>query len=90
MPDYKTMQQEAIKKALDMQNRSQPKISQNIPKEPEVVKEEPPVLQESKKTDIFELLFKDSEKTLILILILLLLSEECDVSLLLALIYLIL
>jgi len=90
VPDYKTMQQEAIKKALDMQNRSRHNSSQNTPKETDVIKEEPLVLQENKKTDVFELLFKDSEKTLILILILLLLSEECDASLLLALIYLIL
>ena len=90
MPDYKTMQQEAIKRAIDMQNRArqnQPPSNPPVKQEASKEKSEPaPEMKES----LFDILFKDSEKTLILILILLLSSEECDASLIFALLYIVL
>lgn len=88
MPDYKTMQQEAVKRALEMQNRAQQNTlpSQNVKPEESSL----PVPEGTTKTNIFDILFKDSEKTLIIILILIFLSEDTDISLLIALIYLIL
>ena len=88
MPDYKTMQQEAVKRALEMQNRAQQNTlpSQNTNPEESSL----PVPEGTTKTNISDILFKDSEKTLIIILILIFLSEDTDISLLIALIYLIL
>ena len=91
MPDYKTMQQDAIKRALEMQSRAQnnsPSLQQ--PPKQEDASLTPPDLEETTKQNIFDVIFKDSEKTLIIILILIFLSEDSDISLLIALIYLIL
>lgn len=120
--DMQRLQQDAIRRAREMQARAQintvpinrppPKIAVPIqeaqprrespapPKEaPEPVQRREPPLPALDNTnehpkglnpigDIFEMLFKDSERTLILALILLLVDEKADTGLIFALMYL--
>ncbi len=105
------MQQEAVRRAREMQNRAR---TDNIPQRPvrnmpkrAAEKETPPEPFGSsagppehfpKESDhekqgsngVLDILFKDSEKTLILCLLLLLIEEKSDNSLVMALLYLIL
>ena len=85
------MQQDAIRRAIDMQNRArQNQPSSNPPPVKQEASKEKAELPPEKKDSLFETRFKDSEKTLILILILLLCSEECDAALIFALLYIVL
>lgn len=93
--DMQKMQEEAIKRVRDMQRRA--KISVDT----SVVKDTNSKNHKQKNTDlkkedkgnpissIFDSLMSDSERTMILILILILSSEEADMGLILALMYLI-
>ena len=90
MPDNKTMQQEAIQRAIEMQNRSRQKPSPPSPPLPSPQTAEIESSNNEEKPGFFEILFQDTEKTLILLLILLLSSEECDIALIFALLYLVL
>ena len=101
------MQQEAVRRAREMQNRARPApVPPSRVPPPKEVRQEPqmsnnnnngggfsrqPIRGEPRKdkqSGIFEALFKDKEKTLILSLILLLMDEKSDNSLMLALLYL--
>jgi hypothetical protein len=90
MPDYRSMQQEAIQRAIEMQRRAQkPPENNNMPhvetsSSPNVSNEKP---AEIKKDSFFDIIFKDNEKTLLLILLLILSSEKSDIALLFALLY---
>lgn len=106
------MQQEAVRRAREMQNRARPApVPPSRVPPPKEVRQEPQMSNNSnnnnnnngggfsrqpirgeprkdKQSGIFEALFKDKEKTLILSLILLLMDEKSDNSLMLALLYL--
>lgn len=92
MPDYKNMQQEAIQRAIDMQRRAQQRPPENIePPQPQVEASSPVINNdipaEIKPDSFFDILFKDNEKTLLLVLLLILSSEKSDMALLFALLY---
>lgn len=98
------MQQEAVRRAREMQNRARPepmppqRTSKPVQPIPQMQQNEPPPelpnhhgRQPPLKYDtggILETLFKDKEKTLILALVLLLIDEKSNNSLILALLYL--
>lgn len=104
--EMRKMQQEAVKRAEEMQNRARgiphrqpepPPRSEDFGGPPVEVKEEgyeskkPPERHSEKPNEtggLFETLMKDKERTLILALILLLMDEQTDNSLILALLYL--
>lgn len=112
-PEMQRLQQDAIRRVQEMQNRAQHLNSQPAPKpearhsEPKPAPEQagpsprqsaekpaaavgPPPVPAAKNpvADIFEALLKDSDRTLILILLLLLKEEKADTGLLFALLYL--
>ena len=100
--DISKMQQEAIKRAKDMQSRAvKPQNdTQKKCEEDQQEKDECCVVRtkvEQKNNDfapspvhgILDVIMKDSEKSLILALILLLVEENADISVVLALMYLI-
>ena len=92
MPDYHAMQQEAARRAIEMQSRAQkPQVRIDNRKKEEADpapagKQKQPATEE--KTDLFSVLFQDSERTLLLTLLILLSSEETDPALIFALLYL--
>ncbi len=92
------MQNEAMERLKQMYSKSRPQKS-----EPDIQKHEvkQPVINPTKSTDqklivenktenILELFMKDKEKSLIMLLIVILISEQADSTLVLALMYLIL
>lgn len=98
------MQREAMRRVQEMNSRAQsaiPRPSYNpppkkqerfIPQEKEEIKAppaSPPVINKQPKVDILSNLLEDKERNLILILILILSSENADTSIILALMYLI-
>ena len=128
-PEMQRMQQEAVRRAMEMQsrakpgpelhvadsrqrtqqgrrgmnpaaqqNRTPPQAARNsaeqrapVPPQPETHRPAPPEDPEKPGLpagDILDFLLQDSERTLILLLILLLSSEKADASLLFALLYL--
>jgi hypothetical protein len=122
MPDYnydmQQLQQDAIRRAREMQARAQipvprppppPQVPHPVPNTPVTAprapqiqpprehhtapilnqpEHEPPKSPLNPLTDIFESLLSDSERTLILVLILLLVEEKADTGLIFALMYL--
>ena len=98
--EMRRMQEEAVRRAEEMQNRAKAQMHRQPQPEPpppppvknENIVEERPVMQPEKpkqeSSGIFEALMKDKERTLILSLILLLMDEKTDNSLILALLYL--
>lgn len=100
------MQQEAVRRAREMQNRARPEPQmppQRVPKPIQPIRQNPqneiplPSVSENNHrqpplqydtSGILETLFKDKEKTLILALVLLLIDEKSNNSLILALLYL--
>lgn len=96
------MQQEAMRRVQAMQSRmpqrqrqeqKPPPVTKEIPKEPEKNPEPPPVIEhktnnENNLQNSLNVLFKDKEQNLILMLILLLAGDGADPSVLLALMYL--
>ena len=98
--EMRRMQEEAVRRAEEMQNRAKAQMHrqpQPEPPPPPPVKNEniveerpvmPPVKPKEETGGIFEALMKDKERTLILSLILLLMDEKTDNSLILALLYL--
>lgn len=98
--EMRKMQEEAVRRAEEMQNRAKSQMHRQPQPEPpppppvknENIVEERPVMQPEKpkqeSSGIFEALMKDKERTLILSLILLLMDEQTDNSLILALLYL--
>ncbi len=100
--EMKRMQEEAVRRAEEMQSRAravqqqQNQPSYNQPK-PEPVSEikaphaeniQKPPERQNETGGLFETLMKDKERTLILGLILLLMDEKTDNSLIIALMYL--
>ena len=123
--DMQRLQQDAIRRAREMQSRAQAAVSQpnrNIPNPavpnppthparhsappPQRAAAPPPPIPEGNRENrpanepakgqigpiqnIFDILFNDSERTLILILVLLLIEEQADTGLIFSLLYLIL
>lgn len=109
--DMQRLQQDAIRRAREMQSRAQispAPVTRPVPKAPIPVQAAQPQNQSAPKptapvheqhdhepskglspvNDIFEMLLSDSERTLILALILLLVEEKADMSLIFALMYL--
>ncbi len=99
--DIGRMQQEAVRRVRDMQQRAKnisasrtgrqqaPKTQDKLPDIHETEPPEPPEISESKKpNDILEGFFKDKEKSLILLLLVLLSGEEDNNGIMLALLYL--
>ncbi len=99
--EMRKMQEEAVRRAEEMQSRAravqQPHHQPEPPPREEHFGEEPIQVQKppEKHPDkpnetggLFETLMKDKERTLILALILLLMDEKSDNSLILALLYL--
>lgn len=87
--DMRKMQQDAIHRVQEMQSRAQ-KHLQEEPKKNEAlpqtkIQQEQTALPET----LFDSLMKDSERTLILMLILLLFTENADTSVIFSLLYLI-
>ncbi len=100
-PEMKRMQQEAVRRVQEMHNRAQQRVQENPP-EPGP-REKPPKPEEGGKpaapaahpgkplpATLWDGLMQDSERTLILILLLLLFTEKADTSVLFSLLYLIL
>lgn len=99
--DMDKMQQEAVRRMQEMQNRGRSlppseKKSEDIPVVPCPVEtsEEQICVENSKKKPsgksqgFFDVLFQDKERSIILLLLLLLSTEKTDTGLILALIYL--
>lgn len=115
--DMQQLQQDAIRRAREMQSRAQIPLQRTPPPIPRPAPSPPaPVVQHAQQTqpprehhtapvlnqavheapknqlnpltDIFESLLSDSERTLILVLILLLVEEKADTGLIFALMYL--
>ncbi len=87
------MQSDAIKRFNQMYSNAQPKKAPPVVPEKKPEKHEEPrnVSQEKNKNDSFlDVLMRDKEKSLILILIIILISEKADSTLILALLYIIL
>lgn len=100
------MQQDAIRRVQEMQSRAQQNLrgsssremQRESPRAPEPEKHALPPAhemtgghhQENPITDIFDSLMQDKDRTLILVLILLLVEEKSDTGLIFALMYLIL
>lgn len=95
------MQQEAVRRAREMQNRARrdnvpptrhrPMAAEEPPPEPETVRKSTRTSSEFPKNGaggVLDAVLKDKEKTLILCLVLLLMEEKSDNSLILALMYL--
>ena len=96
--EMRKMQEEAVKRAEEMQNRAKSHVNRQpepppppMPQKekiPENIPKMPPEKPKEETGGIFETLMKDKERTLILSLILLLMDEQTDNSLILALLYL--
>ena len=90
--EMRKMQQEAVHRVQEMQSRAQKHLQeepkQKIPPEEKILQ----TSQESGMTPatLLDGLMKDSERTLILLLILLLFTENADTSVIFSLLYLIL
>ena len=87
--DMKKMRQEAVKHVREMHSKAKPPK-----KEPEPAPKAPPKVPKKKVSlfgdlsDILDLVFKDGEKTLIVILISLLIGDEDNLGILLVLVFL--
>lgn len=98
--EMKRMQQDAARRALEMQNRSKRNPPDPAPPQNQVsdahpsaeVPSNPPVstLEKNPIHNIFSLLFQDSERSLLLVLLLLLISEKADTELIFLLLFLLL
>ncbi len=96
--EMRRMQEEAVKRAEEMQSRAKAHINHQpehppppIPQKENLTENIPKIPPEKPKEEtggIFETLMKDKERTLILSLILLLMDEKTDNSLIFALLYL--
>ena len=97
--EMKKMQQEAVRRAEEMQNRARTVQQQSQPSHhhsepvaeintPNVENIQKPPERQNETGGLFETLMKDKERTLILGLILLLMDEKTDNSLIFALMYL--
>lgn len=99
--DMKKMQQDALKRVQEMQSKAKEKISQttmtleeksSCSQEDKVLHKEKPklTLNNFHETDnLLKAITKDSERNLILMIILILMEEKADSELLLSLMYLI-
>lgn len=103
--DMRRMQQEAVQRVNEMQSRARRHLREEPPEEsrpPEEHREELPAVAEepirqsgaiappAPGATLFDGLMQDSERTLILMLILLLFTEKADTSVIFSLLYLIL
>lgn len=73
--------------AKPVQEQKKPKVA---PKKNDEQEKEPVAIQMPNSKGVFDFILQDKEKSLILILLVILLSEKADESLILALVYLIL
>lgn len=87
--DINRLKNEAIKRANEAHKKASEKLERDSISDKNKTETENSNLQNSATTNIFESLMKDSERTLILVLILLLVDEGADMGLILALMYLI-
>lgn len=93
---HSTMEQEALERVRRMYgsfDRGKPAPKRPDPKpdhSEETPKSEAPIEQPSEEKNLLDELIKDNERSLILLLLLVLYSEKADASLLLSLMYLIL
>ena len=92
--DLEKRKQEARRQMNEMHNRAQPSPAEDVqPKQTEAAAAAPKAekaADKEKREDLFSTLLKDKDRTIILALLLLLLDEGGDQSLILALIYLLL
>ena len=92
--EMRKMQQEAVQRVQEMQSRARHRVKEEAPKSTPKAEESPaPSPQESppeKHATLFDGLMQDSERTLILMLALLLFTEQADSSVIFSLLYLIL
>lgn len=88
--DINRLKDEAIKRANEAHKQAVEKREQEKQDlTTEKLKQQPEITQPSNSINIFDSLMKDQERTLILILILLLVDEGADMGLILALMYII-
>lgn len=83
--DLNKMQQEAINRVREMQSKTKNVINKHQNEERREVTEESKQI----KLNPFNFLLEDSDKTLILLLLIILINEESDMGLILALMYLV-
>ena len=92
--DMRKMQQEAVQRVQEMQSRARHHLKEEPQKPPPKNEEKPvtapPVSPSEKNVTLFDGLMQDSERTLILMLALLLFTEQADPSVIFSLLYLIL
>lgn len=91
--DMDKMQQEAMRRMQEMQNRGKQTAEQPVKQEQEKKQDKPikPNKQQQpqiKHKSFMDTLLQDKERSLILLLLLLLSTEKCDTGLILALMYL--
>lgn len=88
--DIKRLQEEAIARVQEMQSRAERQLHRTPPAPPPP-KPEPP-LQQSQRTaqDLLDTLTQDGDRTLILILLLILFQEQADSNTIFSLLYLLL
>ena len=92
--DMRKMQQEAVQRVQEMQSRAKHHLKEESPKPPPKNEEKTvpssPEIPPEKHATLFDGLMQDSERTLILMLALLLFTEQADPSVIFSLLYLIL
>ncbi|MEE0859451.1 MAG: hypothetical protein U0M12_08315 [Acutalibacteraceae bacterium] len=98
--DMDKMQQEAVRRMQEMQSRGKPSATPvheqkqpSVQPQPEVIEHNEEncitgVTPNKKQNSVFDSLFLDKERSLILLLLLLLSTEKTDMGLILALVYL--
>lgn len=99
MAEIDSITRDALKRAQQMnsysanpgkpakQNRP-PQIPQDVPQEENIPKTE--ITKQNKNTNFLDMLLGNKEQSLILLLLVLLMNEDCDPTVLLALLYLLL
>lgn len=92
-----SMQNDAMERFRQMYSKAQPQSvtnnnrieSQKSPKTEETITEGKTLIHNKKEENILDLFMRDKEKSLILLLIVILMSEKADTTLILALMYLV-
>ena len=92
-----SMQNDAMERFRQMYSKAQPQSvtnnnrieSQKLPKTEETITEGKTLIHNKKEENNLDLFMRDKEKSLILLLIVILMSEKADTTLILALMYLV-
>ena len=88
--EMRKMQQEAVQRVQEMQSRAKQHLKEEPPKSPAEQEEPTAALSPAEPPrTLFDGLMQDSERTLILMLALLLFTEQADPSVIFSLLYLI-